>query len=59
VPAPLQARLRAALLSPSAQLRTHMVALHIKAFEYRPDADYNRIHRLEAEAVAAGYAALA
>jgi ABC-type phosphate/phosphonate transport system substrate-binding protein len=58
-PASLQARLRAALLSPGAQLRTHMAALHIKAFEHRPDADYNRIHHLEAEAVAAGYAALA
>jgi ABC-type phosphate/phosphonate transport system substrate-binding protein len=59
VPAALQARLRAALLSPGAQLRAHMTALHIKAFEHRPDADYNRIEQLEAEAVAAGYAALA
>jgi ABC-type phosphate/phosphonate transport system substrate-binding protein len=59
VPASLQERLRAALVSPGAQLRAHMAALHIKAFEHRPDADYSRIQRLEAEAVAAGYATLA
>jgi ABC-type phosphate/phosphonate transport system substrate-binding protein len=59
VPSSLQARLRAALLSPEPQLRAHMAALHIKAFQHRPEADYNRIQQLEAEAVAAGYAALA
>ncbi|MYM66735.1 PhnD/SsuA/transferrin family substrate-binding protein [Pseudoduganella sp. FT55W] len=56
---PLQARLRAALLTPSPQLRKHMAALHIKAFQHRPDADYNRIQHLEAEARAAGYPVLA
>lgn len=59
VPQALQARLRAALLSPGAQLKSHMAALRITAFEHRPDADSNRIQHLEADAVAAGYAALA
>lgn len=58
VPVPLQSRLRAALLSPSPRLRAHMAALRIKAFHHRPDADYNRIQHLEAEARAAGYPAL-
>lgn len=59
VPSSLQARLREVLLSPGPQLRAHMAALRIKAFEHRLDADYNRIQQLEAEAVAAGYTALA
>ena len=28
------------------QLRAHMAALHIKAFQHRPDADYSRIQQL-------------
>ncbi|MYM24289.1 PhnD/SsuA/transferrin family substrate-binding protein [Duganella sp. FT135W] len=59
VPAVLQERLRAALLSPGPQLRAHMATLHIKAFQHRPDTDYNRIQQLEAEATAAGYPVLA
>lgn len=54
-----QERLRGALLSPSAQLRAHMDALRIKGFEHRTDQDYQRISRLEAEAVRAGYPSLA
>lgn len=59
VPSTLKASLRAVLLSPGPQLRAHMAALRIKAFEHLPDADYDRIQQLEAEAVAAGYTALA
>lgn len=59
VPEAVQARLRAALLAPGAQLRRHMEALRISAFQHRSDADYQRIEQLEAEAVAAGYAVLA
>jgi ABC-type phosphate/phosphonate transport system substrate-binding protein len=55
----LQHRLREALLAPSAQLCRHMAVLHINAFEHRTDADYKRILHIEAEARAAGYAALA
>jgi hypothetical protein len=39
-------RLRAALLSPGAQLKSHMAA-RITAFEHRPDADSNRIQHLK------------
>jgi len=59
VPPAQQARLREALLAPSAQLRGHMAALRIKAFHHRPDQDYDRIQQLEAEAFRAGYPALA
>jgi ABC-type phosphate/phosphonate transport system substrate-binding protein len=59
VPEPLQRRLRDALLSPSAQLRAHMQALHIREFQHIADAEYERILRLEAVALAVGYPALA
>jgi len=59
VPAAQQERLRQALLVPSAPLRAHMNALHIKAFQHRSDEDYQRIQRLEADAVRAGYPTLA
>jgi hypothetical protein len=36
-----------ALLSPGAQLKSHMAALRITAFEHRPDADSNRIQHLK------------
>lgn len=58
VPQEVQIRLRAQLLSPGPQLRQHMAALRIKAFEHRPDADYKRIEQLESEAAAAGYPSL-
>ncbi|TFW15688.1 phosphate/phosphite/phosphonate ABC transporter substrate-binding protein [Duganella callida] len=56
VPPPVHARLLHALLAPGPELRAHMRILHIKAF--RTDADYQRIARLEADAVAAGYPVL-
>jgi ABC-type phosphate/phosphonate transport system substrate-binding protein len=59
VPEEVRVRLRQALLAPGPQLRKHMTSLRIKAFQHRPDADYNRIQRLEAEAVDAGYPVLA
>nr|WP_315259506.1 PhnD/SsuA/transferrin family substrate-binding protein [uncultured Duganella sp.] len=59
VPLARQERLRAALLAPSPQLRAHMDVLRISAFQHRSDEDYNRINRLEADAVRAGYPALA
>jgi ABC-type phosphate/phosphonate transport system substrate-binding protein len=59
VPEPLQRRLREALLSPGAQLRAHMQALHIREFQHIADAEYERILRLEAVALAVGYPALA
>lgn len=59
VPEPLQRRLRDALLSPGAQLRAHMQALHIREFQHIADAEYERILRLEAVALAVGYPALA
>lgn len=59
VPDAVLAALRAALLLPGAELRGHMQALRIKAFEHRPDADYDRITRLEADAIAAGYPRIA
>ncbi|MRW90461.1 PhnD/SsuA/transferrin family substrate-binding protein [Duganella sp. FT80W] len=59
VPDELVAALRAALLSPSEALLTLMQEVRINAFEYRTDADYERIRRLEAEAVAAGYPQIA
>lgn len=59
VPEPQQRRLRAALLAPSVALRGHMDALHIKAFEHRSDADYQRIIHLQDDAARAGYPALA
>ncbi|NVM74376.1 ABC-type phosphate/phosphonate transport system substrate-binding protein [Duganella sp. SG902] len=58
VPDEVRLHLRRALLSPSPRLREHMTAVRIKAFQHRPDADYNRIAQLESEAVAAGYPAL-
>ncbi|WP_343729836.1 PhnD/SsuA/transferrin family substrate-binding protein [Duganella sp.] len=54
----VQLQLRHALLAPSPRLREHMAAVRIKAFQHRPDADYDRIVQLESEAVAAGYPAL-
>ncbi|WP_373987672.1 phosphate/phosphite/phosphonate ABC transporter substrate-binding protein [Duganella sp. BuS-21] len=59
VPEEVQACLRQALLEPGPQLRAHMRALRIKAFQHREDADYRRIERLEADAVRTGYPALA
>lgn len=59
VPDALQERLRAVLLEPGAQLRGHMEALRIKAFQHRGDDDYQRIIELEADAVRAGYPELA
>ena len=55
VPREVALRLRDALLRPSARLLERMRALRIVSFEYRPDADYERILELEAEARAAGY----
>ncbi|WP_432378861.1 phosphate/phosphite/phosphonate ABC transporter substrate-binding protein [Duganella sp. P38] len=50
VPPQQRQRLRTALLAPSAALRAHMDALHIKAFQHRPGEDYQRIAQIEAEA---------
>lgn len=58
VPQELEERLRHALLAPGPQLRAHMQALRITAFEHRADADYRRIERLEADAAGAGYASM-
>lgn len=59
VPLAQQDGLRAALLTPSPRLRTHMEALRIKAFQHRPDQDYDRILHLEADAARAGYPVIA
>jgi len=48
-------RLREALLRPTSRLRELMEVLNIRAFEYRHDADYERILQLQNEAEAAGY----
>lgn len=48
-------RLRGALLRPGARLRELMEVLSISGFEYRGDADYERILQLQTEAEAAGY----
>lgn len=48
-------RLREALLRPTSWLRQLMEVLNIRAFEYRDDADYQRILQIQTEAEAAGY----
>jgi ABC-type phosphate/phosphonate transport system substrate-binding protein len=51
-------RLRGALLRPSARVRELMDVLSIRGFEYRDDADYERILQLRSEAEAAAYPAI-
>ena len=51
-------RLRGALLRPSARLRESMEVLSISGFEYRDDADYERILQIQSEAEAAAYPAI-
>jgi len=50
--------LREALLRPTPRLRQLMEALSIREFEYRDDADYQRILQIQTEAEAAGYPAI-
>lgn len=58
VPEELQNRMRNALLSPSAALRKHMQALRIQGFKACTEEAYERILRIEAIALAAGYPTL-
>jgi len=53
VPADLVERLRAALLWPSARLRSAMDVLRIKGFDYLDDAAYDRITRMAGAALTA------
>jgi ABC-type phosphate/phosphonate transport system substrate-binding protein len=59
VPEELLVRLREALLAPGALLRSHMQALHIRAFRRCAEQEYERILRIESMAQAVGYPALA
>jgi ABC-type phosphate/phosphonate transport system substrate-binding protein len=58
VPAELLAQLRTILLQPDPVLAQLMHALHIRAFEHRPQLDYCRILELECEAQAVAYPTL-
>lgn len=51
-------RLRKALLEPEAPLRSAMAALGILQFAYRDERQYERIGRLEEDAIVRGYPAL-